>query len=115
MPSLNARKIFDPAAREHRVRYITRAILRDRIGNEAAFRNCLEMEDGAEVIQIVLRRGLKNKKLRAALQRSHLINLDQWLHGNPALSEAYYFPESATVGAREAASESHGRKNGRHE
>lgn len=92
MPSLNVAKIFDPAAREYRVRYVIRSILRDSIGNEAAFRNCLEMEDGDEVIQIILRRGLKNQKLRTALHRSHLINLDQWLRGYPALSEAYYFP-----------------------
>lgn len=97
MPSLKAANIFDPAAREYRVRYVARTIMRDRIVNEAAFKNCLEMEDGEQVIQTVLRRGLKNHKLRAALHRSHLINLDQWLRPYPALSEAYYFPEPATT------------------
>jgi hypothetical protein len=93
MPSLKAAKIFDPSEREYRVRYVARTIMRDRIANEGAFKNCLEMEDGEQVIQIILRRGIKNPKLRAALHRSHLINLDQWLRPYPALLEAYYFSE----------------------
>lgn len=113
MPTLNVAKIFDPAAREYRVRYVTRTILRDRIGNEAAFRNCLEMEDADEVIQIILRRGLRNQKLRAALHRSHLINLDQWLRGYPSLSEAYYFPEQATAPVKQSTGTA--AKKGRHE
>ncbi len=114
MPALNVAKIFDPAAREYRVRYVIRTILRDRIGNEAAFRNCLEMEDADEVIQVILRRGLRNQKLRAALHRSHLISLDQWLRGYPALSEAYYFPKPATAPAGKSTRESNSRKRGKH-
>lgn len=89
MPPVNARKILDPAARAHRVRYAMRTILRDRVANEAAFRNSLEMEDGDEVMETILRRGLKNPRLRAALRASHLINLNQWLVGRPALAGAY--------------------------
>jgi hypothetical protein len=89
MPPVNARKILDPAARAHRVRYAMRTILRDGIANEAAFRNSLEMEDAEEVIDTILRRGLKNPKLRAALRSSHLINLNQWLAGRPALAGGY--------------------------
>ena len=115
MATLNVAKIFDPAARAYRVRYVIRTILRDRIGNEAAFRNCLEMDDADQVIQIILRRGLKNQKLRTALHGSHLINLDQWLRGYPALSEAYYFPEQVTVGVQSQPARGTVRKNGRHE
>ena len=65
-------KVFDPAARAYRVRYAIANILRDRLVNEGAFKNCLEMEDADEVIRAILRRGLKNPKLRAALERSHI-------------------------------------------
>jgi hypothetical protein len=66
-------KILDPEARDYRVRYAIVTILRDRIVNEGAFKNCFEMEDGEEVVHIILRRGLKNLGLRAALQNSHLV------------------------------------------
>lgn len=89
MPPVNARKILDPAARAHRVRYAMRTILRDRIANESAFRNSLEMEDAEEVIDTILRRGLKNPRFRAALRASHLINLNQWLAERPALAGMY--------------------------
>jgi hypothetical protein len=115
MPTLNTAKIFDPKAREHRVRYVIRTILRDRIGNEAAFRNCLEMEDADQVIQIILRRGLKSQKLRTALHGSHLINLDQWLRGYPALSEAYYFPEEVSPDMAKSTGAKERRRTGRHE
>jgi hypothetical protein len=114
MPTLNVAKIFDPAAREYRVRYVIRTILRDRIGNEAAFMNCLEMEDAEQVIQIILRRGLRNQKLRSALHGSHLISLDQWLRGYPSLSEAYYFPEELSPGVPKSTGGNDGRKRRRH-
>ena len=113
MPTLNAAKIFDPAAREYRVRYVIRTILRDRIGNDAAFRNCLEMEDADQVIQIILRRGLKNQKLRTALHGSHLINLDQWLRPYPEFSEAYYFPEQVSPGVPKSTGRNDGHKKAR--
>ncbi len=94
-------KVLDPAARDYRVRYAIGTILRDRIANEGAFKNCFEMEDGDEVIFIILRRGLKNSKLRAALLNSHLVNLHQWLIGHPDFMEAYYAPEQpALIGQR---------------
>lgn len=89
MPPVNVSKILDPAARAHRVRYAMRTILRDRVANEAAFRNCLEMEDADEVIEAILRYGLRNPRLRAALRASHLINLNQWLAERPALAGGY--------------------------
>lgn len=113
MPTLNVAKIFDPAAREYRVRYVIRTILRDRIGNDAAFRNCLEMEDADQVIQVILRRGLKNQKLRTALHGSHLINLDQWLRAYPDFSEAYYFPEEVSPVVQKSTGGNDGRKKGR--
>ena len=114
MAILNVAKIFDPAACEYRVRYVIRSILRDRIGNEAAFRNCLEMADADQVIQIILRRGLKNQKLRIALHRSHLINLDEWLRGRPAFSEAYYFPEEVRTGVPKSTGVDERRHKGKH-
>jgi hypothetical protein len=83
-------KVFDPTAHAYRVRYAIANILRDRAPHEGAFTNCFEMEDGEEVILDILRRGLKNRKLRAALQGSHLINLTDWLIRHPKYSEAYY-------------------------
>jgi hypothetical protein len=115
MATLNVAKIFDPAAREYRVRYVIRTILRDRIGNEAAFRNCLEMADADQVMQIILRRGLKNQKLRTALHRSHLINLDQWLRRRPAFSEAYYFPEEVGSGVPKSTGVNERRSKGKHD
>ncbi len=83
-------KVYDPSARAYRVRYAIATILRDRIANEGAFNACFEMDDAEEVVCTILRRGLKNAKLRTALQRSHLINFTQWLAPRPEFSEAYY-------------------------
>ncbi len=83
-------KVFDPAAHAYRVRYAIANILRDRAPREGAFTNCFEMEDEEEVILDILRRGLKNPKLRSALQASHLVNLNDWLIRHPEYSEAYY-------------------------
>lgn len=83
-------RVYDPAEHAYRVRYAIRTILRDRAANEGAFRNCFEMEDGGEVIRAILRRGLKNPKLRAALESSHVVNLTEWLVRYPAFSEPYY-------------------------
>jgi hypothetical protein len=71
------------------------------------------MEDADQVIQIILRRGLKNQKLRAALHGSHLINVDQWLRPYPEFSEAYYFPEEVSPSAPKSTGRSDGRKKGR--
>jgi len=83
-------KVYDPAARAYRVRYAIANILRDRVVNEGAFNCCFEMGDEDEVTCAILRRGLKNPKLRAALENSHLVNLTQWLARYPELAEAYY-------------------------
>ncbi len=82
-------KVYEPAARAHRVRYAIANILRDRVVNEGAFRVCFEMGDEGEIIRTILRRGLRNPKLRAALEQSHLINLTLWLSLFPDLAEAY--------------------------
>jgi hypothetical protein len=89
-------KIYARAAHSYRVRYAISTILRDRIVNEGAFQTCFEMEDGDEVIRAILRRGLKNPRLRAALETSHLVNLTRWLVLNPEYAEPYY-----ASGARE--------------
>ncbi len=95
--SMYLQKIFDPAAHAYRVRYAIANILRDRVAHEGAFTNCLELEDADEVICAILRRGLKNQKLRAALRKSHLINLNDWLVLHPEFSEAYYAPEQSCL------------------
>jgi cystathionine beta-lyase/cystathionine gamma-synthase len=91
-------KIYDPEAREHRVRYAIASILRDRVANEGAFKICFEMGDEDAVIRTILRRGLRNLKLRTALERSHLINLTHWLTRYPDLAEAYYSGVAQTSG-----------------
>jgi hypothetical protein len=83
-------KVFSPGAMAYRVRYAIANILRDRLRNEGAFRNCFEMEDADEVVLAILRRGLKNHKLRRALEASHLVNLNDWLVLHPEYSEPYY-------------------------
>lgn len=83
-------RVYDPAEHAYRVRYAIRTILRDRIANQAVFQNCFEMEDSGEVIRAILRRGLKNAKLRVALESSHIVNLMQWLALCPEFSEPYY-------------------------
>jgi hypothetical protein len=83
-------KVYDPGARDYRVRYAITNILRDRIVNEGAFNVCFEMDDAEEVICTILRRDLKNPKLRAALERSQLVSLTQWLASRPNFSEAYH-------------------------
>jgi len=90
-------KVFDPVARAYRVRYAIANILRDRLVNEGAFKNCLEMEDADEVIRAILRRGLNNPKLRAALKGSHVVDLNHWLSSRPEFAEAYYAPEQSSL------------------
>jgi len=82
-------KIYDPTARDYRVRYAIAVILRDRVTNEGAFNCCFEMGDEDEVKRIILRRGLRNRKLRRALERSHLVDITHWLARYPDLAEAY--------------------------
>ena len=83
-------KLYARGARDHRIRYAIANILRDRVVNEGGFRNWFEMEDADEVVRAILRRGLKNPKLRTALERSHVVDFTQWLLLNPDLHEAYY-------------------------
>jgi hypothetical protein len=90
------KKVYEPGASEYRVRYAIATILRDRTVNEGAFRVCFEMEDESAVIRAILCRGLKNMRLRAALERSHLINLTHWLARWPDLAEAYAASDLST-------------------
>lgn len=83
-------RLYDPDGRAHRIRYAIANILRDRIVNEGAFNVCFEMLDEAEVIRAILSRGLRNPRLRAALEGSHLVDLTHWLLRFPDLAEAYY-------------------------
>jgi hypothetical protein len=63
--------------------------MRDRIVNEGAFNNCFEMGDGDRIILAILKRGLKNPKLRAALEGSHVIDLNSWLIRYPEFVMRY--------------------------
>jgi hypothetical protein len=91
-------RLYDPTAGPHRVRYAIANILRDRVVNEGAFKVCFEMADEDVVIRTILRRGLTNPRLRVALERSHLINLTQWLVRFPDLAEAYFASEMCSRG-----------------
>lgn len=82
-------KLYEPEAHSSRIRYAIATILRDRIVNEGAFRVCFEMLDEEEVIRAILSRGLKSRRLRAALERSHIVDLTHWLLRFPDLAEAY--------------------------
>ena len=64
-------------------------ILRDRIVDEGALKNCFEMGDGDRIILAILRRGLRNRKLRIALERSHVIDLNCWLTHYPEFVMKY--------------------------
>ena len=90
-------KLYDPAAHAYRIRYAIGCILRDRLVNEGAFKVCFEMLDESEVIRAILSRGLKNRRLRTALERSHLINLTSWLIRFPDLEEAYFADEESSI------------------
>jgi hypothetical protein len=92
-------KVYEVGATLHRIRYAMSTILRDRVVNEGAFRVCFEMEDEDLVVQAILRRGLRNRRLRAALESSHLIDLTHWLARYPDLAEAYFTFDSAEVKA----------------
>ena len=83
-------KVYERGALQHRIRYAIANILRDRVVNEGAFMVCFEMEDADEVKRAILLRGLKNPKLRRALEKSHLVDLTHWLIPYPDLREAYY-------------------------
>jgi hypothetical protein len=95
-------KVYDPDAHAYRVRYAIATILRDRVANEGAFNTCFQMEDADEVIHTILRRGLKNKRLRAALLCSHVINLSPWVAPYPGLFEAYFGEETRPTQAKPA-------------
>ena len=82
-------RMYEDGATRHRVRYAICNILRDRVVNEGAFRVCFEMGDQDLVVKAILRRGLNNPRLRAALEGSHLIDLNRWLRPYPDLAEAY--------------------------
>jgi hypothetical protein len=87
--SMYLAKVYESNAIAHRVRYAIANIMRDRVVNEGAFKVCFEMGDEEEVVRAILRRGLKNPELRAALEGSHLIDLTHWLARYPELAEAY--------------------------
>lgn len=82
-------RVYEDGATRHRIRYAICNILRDRVVNEGAFRVCFEMDDQDLVVRTILRRGLKYPRLRAALERSHLIDLTLWLRPYPDFAEAY--------------------------
>lgn len=90
-------RLYDPEGHSYRIRYAIGTILRDRVANEGAFRVCFEMLDEEEVIRAILFRGLKNPRLRQALERSHLVDLTHWLLRFPDLAEAYYAGDSSSV------------------
>jgi hypothetical protein len=93
----------------YRVRYAIATILRDRVVNEGAFKCCFEMGDEDKVIRAILRRGLKNPRLRSALEKSHLVNITHWLPRFPDLAEAYFATDEQAFGSVDNRTE---RKNG---
>lgn len=90
--------LYKSEAHTHRIRYAITTIKRGYVVNEGAFRVCFEMEDEAAVIRAILIRSLRNSTLRAALERSHLINLTSWLRRFPDIAEAYAKAHEHLVG-----------------
>jgi hypothetical protein len=88
------RRIYESGQYQYRLRYAIANILRDRIVNEGAFKTCFELEDGQEIILAILRRGLKNSRLRRALEGSHIISLVDWLARYPQFAMKYQTDES---------------------
>lgn len=71
--------------------------MRDRIVNEGVFNNCFEMGDGDRIIQTILKRGLNNRKLRIALEGSHVIDLNSWLIRYPEFVMRYQGDVSSEI------------------
>lgn len=94
-------RVYEPGATAYRVRYAITSILRDRAVNEGAFNVCFEMEDEEAVIRTILRRGLRNPRLRTALERSHLIDVTHWLARYPDLAEVYHATNPFEVSERD--------------
>lgn len=86
---MHMKHLYEAGATSRRIRYALANILRDRVVDDGAFRVCFEMEDEDAVIRTILIRGLKNPRLRTALERSHLIDITHWLSRYPDLTEAY--------------------------
>jgi hypothetical protein len=81
--------VYEAGATRHRIRYAIDSIMRDRVTNEGALSVCFEMGDDDAVMRTILVRGLKNTRLRLALEHSHLIDLTHWLARYPDLAEAW--------------------------
>jgi len=81
--------LYEAGATKRRIRYALANIVRDRVVDDGAFRVCFQMEDEDTVIRAILIRGLKNPRLRTALERSHLVDITHWLVRYPDLAEAY--------------------------
>jgi len=64
--------------------------------NGGAFACCFAMEDEDEVVLATLRRGLKNLRLLAALENSHIIDLNRWLVSHPEFAEPYHVKRTAS-------------------
>ena len=60
----------------------------------------------------ILRRGLKNPKLRTALETSHLVNPTDWRVLHPEFSEAYRASEVGPSGKRRSRPSTNGRSSG---
>jgi hypothetical protein len=90
-------RLYEAEGHLYRVSYAIATILRDRTANEGAFRVCFEMLDEEEVIRGILFRGLKNSRLRRALECSHLVDLTPWLLRFPDLAEVNYSTSSSSV------------------
>ena len=88
-------RLYEASASNYRIQYAVRSILRGRVADGGAFNLCFEMADEERIIRTILRRGLRSRTLRSALEGSHLIDLTHWLQRFPDLAEAYYAEDSS--------------------
>lgn len=82
--------VYDPKQRAYRIQYAQQCIMRGMESTTRTFDTCFEMGDGHEVALALLRRGLKNEKLREAMYRSRIVGIDQWLNvAHPEFRDQY--------------------------
>lgn len=84
------KNLYDPKQRAYRIQYAQQCIMRGMQSSTRHFDTCFEMGDANEIATALLRRGLKNARLREAMYNSPIVGLDHWLNSlHPEFRDAY--------------------------
>jgi hypothetical protein len=83
--------VYDPAQQTYRVAFAATYIMRGygKTGIDRRFGTCFEMGDGDQVVRRLLKRALRNERLREAMHHSRNVNLSRWIAANPDLREQF--------------------------